>query len=1250
MTAARAVPAAPAASPSPAPAPATLTAASSSCGFFDVTCHITSAITGWFAGLITSAINPLVSFIGSSALSTPQPSSIPAVSSLWAASLAIADACYLLLVVIGGVIVMSHETLQSSYSAKEIAPRLVTGFIAANLSMVVMTRAVGIANGLSAALAGGGDVNQQAAARQLVTTLATSAQTDHGAFLILLELAGIILALVLAAVYVIRMMAVVLLAAAAPILLALYALPQTAWAARWYCRAGVAVLAIQAAQGLVLSAAVKVFFAPGWLPGSGGYLEQVLVTLCLLYIMMRIPFWIARPVLSPFGPSPARRAVRFAFTAAVLSRIRPVPSGTAGSGRAAGRGGTAGPGRAGGRPPGAGRAARRHRGHGARRRQRDRQHRWVQPPLPGMPSPPRRPRHQQLALFGPPPSSRQPPSPPPARPAAGGPGRRERVPAAAAARHAGPAATAAASSPSPPARRPPARPPHPHATPGRQPLMACDVTDPVPIPADVEMPDRVLAGLTARQVAIAAAAAAVLWLGWMAARHVMPLPAFAALAAPAGLAATALVLVERDGLPLDRLLAAAWRQARSPRRLVTAPEGIPGPPAWAPAAPGPRAPLPAPLPPLWLDVSPDGVISLGAHGAATVAAVSTVNFALRSPAEQDALAAAYGRWLNSPDRPGPGADPGRARRPDQRGRRPARGRPGPAAPGPGAGRAGARAVPRRAGRRAGRADPAGAAGHPRARPRRHPRRGRHRRRAGGAARRGGRPAAGRRRPAGPGPGRRAGHRAAGRLRRPVRPAAARRAARPARRARHQPGQARMTRRARRQARQAAAWDMPGPAAVEVAARHVRAGDDWAATLAVTGYPAEVSPGWLEPLLSYPGRLDVTLHIEPIPTAVAAARLRRQRARLESGRRHGADRGRLDDPDTESAAADARELAYRLARGEGKLFRLGLYLTIHAGSEDELAAEIQAVRALAASLLLVTVPATFRSLQGWATTLPAGTDQLMLRRTMDTAALAASFPFTSPDLPRDPASPDALPGVLYGVNTAGPGLVAWDRWAQPNHNSVTLAASGAGKSYLAKLEILRSLYQGTECWVIDPEDEYARLARAVGGAYVHLGAPGVHLNPFDLPAAGRARPDTADPPRPVHPHRHRGPARLPAAARRAGRPRPGDHDRLPAGRDHRRPPHLGAARAAAARPGARAARGEDPGRHRAGRPADPVHRGHPLRAVRRADHHPPRGPPRGLLAAGRARRAAPGRDPARPGRHLAQGLRPRPAPPPADHRR
>jgi len=293
------------------------------CGLLDFGCYVSNAITSWFAGLVTSAVNPLLALIGQTALSTPQPDSIPAVRTLWSTGLGVADACYGLLVLIGGIIVMSHETLQTSYSAKEIAPRIVLGFIAANLSMILMTRAVDLANGLSAAFTAGG-VDPQTAARSLLTTLGNSISSG-GIFLILLALAGVVLALVLALVYVIRLMAVVLLAAAAPVCLALYALPQTAGAARWWWRALTAALAVQVAQGLVMTAAVQVLFAPGWLPWHvTGYLEQILVTLCLLWILMRIPFWIARPVLSPLGRSPLRRVARFAVTAAVLSRVAPL--------------------------------------------------------------------------------------------------------------------------------------------------------------------------------------------------------------------------------------------------------------------------------------------------------------------------------------------------------------------------------------------------------------------------------------------------------------------------------------------------------------------------------------------------------------------------------------------------------------------------------------------------------------------------------------------------------------------------------------------------------------------------------------------------------------------------------------------------------------------------------------------------------------------------------------------------------------
>jgi len=290
-----------------------------------------------------------------------------------------------------------------------------------------------------------------------------------------------------------------------------------------------------------------------------------------------------------------------------------------------------------------------------------------------------------------------------------------------------------------------------------------------------------------------------------------------------------------------------------------------------------------------------------------------------------------------------------------------------------------------------------------------------------------------------------------------------------------------------------------PDAIEIAPRHLRVGTGWLTSFAILGYPREVYPGFLEPLLTYPGQLDVSLHIEPIPAEVAAPRLRRQLARLESGRRADADTGRLADQHLEAATEDAYELAARLARGEGALFRLGLYLTVHAGSQEQLTAQAAAVRSLAASLLLDAKPSTFRTLQGWTSCLPFAIDALGQRRSFDTAALAAAFPFTSPDLPSpDPTLASAPSGVLYGRNTTSGGLVVWDRFAQDNHNAVILARSGAGKSYLTKLEILRSLYRGIEVAVIDPEDEYHRLADAVGGAHLALGAPGVRLNPFDLP--------------------------------------------------------------------------------------------------------------------------------------------------------
>lgn len=166
----------------------------------------------------------------------------------------------------------------------------------------------------------------------------------------------------------------------------------------------------------------------------------------------------------------------------------------------------------------------------------------------------------------------------------------------------------------------------------------------VRIPADTERPDRLLAGLTARQLGILTSAALVLWSGYAATRTVLPLPAFAAVAVPAAGGAVMLAAGRIAGQPTDRLAVAAWWHLRRPRRLVPAPDGLPPLPAWVGVTPGP---VPAPLRLPLAGVRADGTVDLGADGLAVVARASSVTFALRTPAEQQALVAGFGRWLNA---------------------------------------------------------------------------------------------------------------------------------------------------------------------------------------------------------------------------------------------------------------------------------------------------------------------------------------------------------------------------------------------------------------------------------------------------------------------------------------------------------------------------------------------------------------------------------------------------------------------------
>jgi len=287
-------------------------------------------------------------------------------------------------------------------------------------------------------------------------------------------------------------------------------------------------------------------------------------------------------------------------------------------------------------------------------------------------------------------------------------------------------------------------------------------------------------------------------------------------------------------------------------------------------------------------------------------------------------------------------------------------------------------------------------------------------------------------------------------------------------------------------------DLISPSSIEIHSDHFRLGTKYGRTLYVYGYPRSLYTGWLSPLINIDEVLDISMYIYPVDTGVVMKNLRKKVTQLEASMNVNAERGKVRDPELEAAITDAEELRDQLQVGAEKFFRFGLYVTLWADSLDELRFVQQKIETLFGQQMVFSKVASSQQEQGMQSCLPQCTDQLQIRRNMNTGAISTSFPFTSADLTQEK-------GILYGINMHNNGLVIFDRFSLENANMVVFAKSGAGKSFTVKLEALRSMMVGAEIIIIDPENEYQKLCDAVGGSYIRLSLNSdVRINPFDLP--------------------------------------------------------------------------------------------------------------------------------------------------------
>ncbi len=288
-------------------------------------------------------------------------------------------------------------------------------------------------------------------------------------------------------------------------------------------------------------------------------------------------------------------------------------------------------------------------------------------------------------------------------------------------------------------------------------------------------------------------------------------------------------------------------------------------------------------------------------------------------------------------------------------------------------------------------------------------------------------------------------------------------------------------------------DLIAPSYVEVDFNHIKVDSRYYRTLFVVGYPRYVSANWLHSLITYDHPLNVSMFIYPSESKEILNELKRKIAEMQATIEADMKAGKVVDPTVQVALDDALALQAELAKGAERFFQFGLYVTIPADSEEELDTVTKEIDSTLSSLLIVSKQATLEQEEGFKSTLPLFRDKLSVWRNMDTTSLAMTFPFSTASLTRNE-------GILYGLNQHDGSLIIFDRFTLENANAVILGKSGGGKSFMVKLEALRSLMMEVDVIILDPENEYRTLCKNLGGEFVDFSASSEYkLNPFDLNA-------------------------------------------------------------------------------------------------------------------------------------------------------
>lgn len=280
--------------------------------------------------------------------------------------------------------------------------------------------------------------------------------------------------------------------------------------------------------------------------------------------------------------------------------------------------------------------------------------------------------------------------------------------------------------------------------------------------------------------------------------------------------------------------------------------------------------------------------------------------------------------------------------------------------------------------------------------------------------------------------------------------------------------------------------------------YLKIGEKYVRSFIVNGYPSSVQVGWLNDLYNFDGDVDTVIHVMPSDERGAldqlTAKITQFQAQYDIEAKKGNIRNLTRYQDQINSLIEQRRA---LEQNYENLYYIQIGSNLYANNLEELDKSSEMLTNKLKGKRINIEPMYLMQEDSYRTALPIGQTFVKDKfRNFNSGALTACFPFYNSEISHKN-------GTFIGVNmsTATPIFIDfYDRSILNNGNLSVFGQAGSGKTFFVSLLTLRSAIKGIRTVIIDPEGEYDKICRAIGGASFEISPDAkLGINPFDIEA-------------------------------------------------------------------------------------------------------------------------------------------------------